>query len=187
MKPKLKETDIKKEFKFSINKDTCPFDRLYDKTESGRYTLDFDVFLPSIGMNLQRPLVWTLFQKQQFIISLMKGAPIPKVCVIQHTYEDGKKIYQIIDGKQRLSTYLEYIDNAFPIVFNGEEYFFEDLDDMFQYRLHAYNFYGDLAFSYYDTPISDSDKIEWFNQINFAGTPQDEEHMKALKGANKIS
>ena len=33
----------------------------------GKYNivLDFDVYLPTKGKNLQRPLVWTLFQKQQ--------------------------------------------------------------------------------------------------------------------------
>lgn len=183
---KLTEKDIRKEFKFSMNKDTCPFDRLYDRVSNDRYIFDWDVYLPTKGINLQRPFVWTLFQKQQFILSLMKGAPIPKVAVIRHEDVDKKITWQVIDGKQRLSTFHQFIGGEFPIIHNDVEYYFNDLDEMFQYRLNVYNFYGDVAFSYYDKPISDEDKIIWFNQINFAGTPQDDEHMKKLLAAQNI-
>jgi len=183
---KLAEKDIRKEFKFSMNKDTCPFDRLYDRVSDDRYIFDWDVYLPTKGINLQRPFVWSQFQKQQFIISLMKGAPIPKVAVIRHEDKNKNITWQVIDGKQRLSTYLQFIGGEFPIIHNDVEYYFNDLDDMFQYRINTYNFYGDVAFSYYDKSISDEDKIIWFNQINFAGTPQDDEHMKKLLAAQNI-
>lgn len=183
---KLTQKDVCKEFKFSMNKDTCPFDRLYDRVSEHRYEFDWDVYLPTKGMNLQRPFVWTLFQKQQFILSLMKGAPIPKVAVIRHEFENHKTIWQVIDGKQRLSTYLQFIGNEFPIIHDGVEYYFNDLDELFQYRMNTYNFYADVAYSYWDKEISDNDKIIWFNQINFAGTPQDVEHMNKLLNAQTI-
>ena len=178
----IKLTNFRKEFKFTINKNTCPFDDLSRNYGKGRYKFDFDVYLPSKEMNLQRPLVWTLFQKQQFIESILKGCPIPKITVIRHEFDKTNSVYQVIDGKQRLSTYLAYLDNEFPIVFEDNEYYFKDLGNDLQYEV-AYRFYfhADVAYSYWDTPISDEDKITWFNQINFAGTPQDMEHMKKLK------
>jgi len=42
-----------------------------------------------------------------------------------------------------------------------------------------------MAFSYEDEPISDDDKIRWFNQLNFAGTPQEQDHVNKLKNAIK--
>ena len=173
--------DFRKEFKFHINKDSAPFDRLSSKKD---YNFDFDVYLPSKGMNLQRPLVWTLLQKQQFIESILKGCPIPKITVIRHEPDETRKntIYQIIDGKQRVTTYLAFINNEFPLVFNDQEYYFKDLGEDLHYEIESrFYFRGDLAYSYWDTPISDEDKITWFNQINFAGTPQDMEHMNKLK------
>lgn len=183
---KLSHKDVCVEFKFNISKNTCPFDRLYDRVSSSKYELDFDVFLPTKGFNLQRPLVWTLHQKQQFILSIMKGLAIPKIAVIRHVNEDDSTVWQIIDGKQRISTYLQYVAGEFPIIHNGIEYFFKDLDELFQFKMNTYDFYGDIAYSYWDKPISDDDKILWFNQINFAGTPQDEEHMNMLLSVTKI-
>lgn len=46
------------------------------------YKIDFDVFLPSIGKNLQRPKVWTIAQKQQLIISVFKDLNIPTIVAI---------------------------------------------------------------------------------------------------------
>ena len=174
--------DFRKEFKFHINKDGCPFDLLGQK---GRYSFDFDVFLPSIGMNLQRPFVWTVLQNQQLIESILKGCPIPKITVIRHEPDESRKntVWQVIDGKQRINAFLTFINNEFPIIIKGKEYFFKDLGEELDYELTGrFSFRGDTGFSYWDTPISDEDKITWFNQINFAGTLQDLEHMKKLKG-----
>ena len=185
MRKELKITDFRKEFKFAMNKDGCPFDRLSKKN---RYNFDFDVYLPTKGMNLQRPLVWTLLQKQQFIISILKGCPIPKITVIRHDPDESRKnaVYQVIDGKQRLTTYMSFIDDEFPIEYNGEEYYFKDLNDDLKYEIDSrFSFRGDLGYSYWDAPISDDDKITWFNQINFAGTPQDQEHMEKLLKSQK--
>jgi hypothetical protein len=40
---------------------------------------------------------------------------------------------------------------------------------------------ADVAYSYPDVPITDDQKIAWFEMINFAGTPQDIEHLNNLK------
>jgi hypothetical protein len=135
---------------------------------------DFDVYLPTKGLNLQRPLVWTLDQKRSLIESILIRRSIPPISVVQ-TLGDT---YQVIDGKQRLSAFIEYVQGGFD--FCG--YYCDDLpkDYAGQINRHWVTAY---RLCEYDTPVSDDEKVEWFNWINFAGTPQDIAHMEALKNA----
>jgi Protein of unknown function DUF262 len=132
---------------------------------------DFDVFLPSLGVNLQRPLVWTIEQKRSLIESVLIRRLVPPVSVIL-TNDD---VLEVIDGKQRLTALIEYIRGDFD--FCG--YYCDELpiDYLGQIKRHHVTAYWLCE---YDGPISDEDKIEWFRWINFAGTPQDVAHMKRL-------
>ncbi len=184
----LKLSDVKKEFKFHIKFLYSLYlnsFRNFIKNDT-RYSLDLDVYLPSKGINLQRGLCWTLFQKQQLIISLCKGLPIPKISVIQNNQitTNGKRgitVFQVIDGKQRLSTIISFIKGEFPIIVNGNDYFISDMEIRLANEILGYSPRGDVAYSYSDSPITDDDKIAWFYQINFSGTQQEEAHMKKLQ------
>lgn len=177
---KLKLSDVRKEFKFTMNKGIAfdGFD-LWSKCKH-QIVVDYDVFLPSKGMNLQRPFVWTLHQNQELIVSILKGNAIPKISVIQHRNTDivTERTNQIIDGKQRINAYKQFIDGNFALT-SGHS--FDDLDNDAQQCLLRFWFSADTAYSYNDAPISDDDKIAWFEQINFTGTPQDEQHLLNLK------
>lgn len=180
----LKVSDVRHDFKFHMNKDMNPFWSMRSLLKPEWGELDFDVFLPSRGFNLQRPFVWTLFQKRQLILSVIKGIPLPKIALIQQDLDKDRsdRVFQVIDGKQRLGAIIEYLKGEYPIIVNDKEYFYEDLCSQLQGDIGTYSPRGDVAYSYWDKPISDDDKIAWFNQINFAGTPQDIEHMERLKG-----
>jgi len=78
--------------------------RIKDVFDRDNYNLDFDVFLPSIGKNLQRELCWTLLQKQELILSILKGIQIPKMAFVFINH----KIIQVVDGKQRLSALIDF-------------------------------------------------------------------------------
>lgn len=174
---------VRYDYPFRIRRNTVPFDDLLRCYERGDYKLDFDVYLPTKGFNLQRDFVWTELQKQEFILSLLKENPIPKISLIQKkTKQSGTEetIYQVIDGKQRLSTYLEFGKNEFHIIVDNKPFFYKDLDELAKYFYDTYSFYGDLAYEYDDAPITDDEKIKWFMQVNFAGTPQDKEHFDKL-------
>jgi hypothetical protein len=143
--------------------------------------IDWDVYLPTKGMNLQRPLVWTLEQKQELVYSIFKGLQLPPISLIQYNGEDGNTVYKIIDGKQRLSTILSFVKNEFPIIWLGEEYYFDELDNSIKGEfLHHGTLRSNIGYEYPDQLISDDDKIAWFHMINFAGTPQDKEHLDKL-------
>lgn len=49
----------------------------------------------------QRPDVWTIEQRENLIRSVFAGIPIPPVIV---NYRQGQGIYNVIDGRQRLTT-----------------------------------------------------------------------------------
>ena len=136
-----------------------------------RKKFDFDVYLPSRKMNLQRPLVWSLDQKRSLIESVIIRRAIPPISVVQKINDT----YQVIDGKQRLSAFIEYVQGGFD--FCG--YYCDDLpqDYLGQIKRH---FVCAYRLCEYEIPISDDDKIEWFRWINFAGTPQDINHMERL-------
>lgn len=140
--------------------------------------IDYDVFLPSINKNLQRDFVWTLDQKREIINSILIGRHIPHIAVVDICDHESKvdSIYQIIDGKQRLSSIIDFYNNKFPIIID----LFKDLPEDYQIcistqHLRIYRVVEE------GVKISDQDKINWFKFINFAGTPQDGEHFNNLK------
>ena len=132
---------------------------------------DFDVWLPTKNMNLQRSLVWSLDQKRSLIESVIIRRSIPPISVIQLMNDT----YQVIDGKQRLSTIIQYIAGEFD--FCG--YLFDDLprEYLLQIKRHFITAY---RLCERETPVTDDEKIEWFKWINFAGTLQDMDHMNKL-------
>jgi hypothetical protein len=147
------------------------------------YFLDYNIFLKSKNMNLQRDLVWDLNQKQQLVLSVLKGTLIPPLIIIQYKDDanfNSNTILKIIDGKQRLNTLVEFYEGKFHLDINNEKYYFEDLDDKLKitYKLYNPSFY--TIYEYYDERLSDDDLILIFSHINFSGTPQDIEHINNL-------
>lgn len=174
----LQLSDIRKKFLFHINYGLSAFrifDIIGDKTLD--YELDFDVYLPTKGMNLQRAFVWNLFQKQQLILSMLKGIQIPLMTFINYEH----KIFKVIDGKQRLNAMITFCKNEFPIKYNGNEYYFKDLDSWAKREIEYVFIKADVGYEYKEKLISDDIKIQWFEMINFAGTPQDIKHLNNLK------
>lgn len=156
--------------------------------KNAQHKYDFDVFLPTYGKKLQRDLVWTVFQKQQLVISLLMGRVIPKVTIVEFRPETNSEISkrEIIDGKQRITALISFIKNEFPIFVDGVDYFFKDLPDEIKFEILNHRIVGDVYYSYgldFSDPdfISDEMKIEIFERVNFAGTPQDADHILNIK------
>lgn len=147
--------------------------------------MDFDVYLPTKGMNLQRPLVWTDDQKREFVISVLKGIEVASISVIIYkddiTRQTNGQIIKVIDGKQRITTLIAFVKNEFPLIIDGEKYFYNDMEQQAQSILNTFWFRSNRVYEYPDKLISDDNKIAWFEMINFAGTPQDVEHLNNLK------
>lgn len=142
--------------------------------------VDFDVYLPSKGFNLQRECVWNIDQKRELIWSIFKKRNIPRIAVL-HTCDE---VYQIIDGKQRLTTVFEFLDDKFTIVDElGNEYLYSQLSQEYKRALITDNIAGVIAYEWESNIYTDDEKIEWFEFINFAGTEMDAKHLNKLKNS----
>lgn len=150
------------------------------------FVYDFDVYLPTYGINLQRPYVWELFQQREFIMSILLEKPIDSLVIVKdlkdYTNRNGQ-VNLVIDGKQRLITIQKFVHNEFPIVVNGRDVYYKDFDNeskMF-FKSRANSLTATVYYSYPDCKITDEMLIILFNYYNFAGTPQTESHKKKLQ------
>ena len=178
-----------------INKDICLdwrlFDALVNPDYDGNrdYKYDFNVFLPTYGINLQRPYVWEHYQQNEFILSILLEKPIESFVIIQYNEERdrGNVTNYVIDGKQRLMTIQKFGKNEFPIIVDGKEYYFKDFSDELKmfFERRCSTLTAVVYYTYPDIPASDELKIKLFNFYNFAGTPQTEEHKKKLQSLLK--
>ena len=145
------------------------------------YQLDFEVYLKDYDMPLQRGLVWSTEQKQGFIKSILQRSYIPRISVIEYVEGDFKRL-EIIDGKQRINAVLAFLRGEFPILdVEGNPHFYAELPKEIQLGITKFHFDVNINYYYPDEPISDKDKIEWFQYLNFTGTVQDYAHMEKLK------
>ena len=149
--------------------------------------IDFDVVLPISGKLLQRPLVWTLAQKQSLIESMLKDVYIPPISYVEcQALDNSKPTIYIIDGKQRLNAYFDFLDNKFPIIQNDIEYYYKDLNglakalifDRSYNKLHSKHIW--LYPEDFYTQKTETFMLDWFYSLNFAGTPQEQSHFDSL-------
>lgn len=174
----LKLSVFRKKLRYKVNQGVCAWwdiEELLGKSGRDR-VLDFDVYLPTKGINLQRGFVWTLEQKSEFILSILKGVDMASICLVDLDH----KVFQVIDGKQRISTVISFYRNEFPITYSDQEYFFRDLDQAAKYEVQNWRPEANVGYSYQDSPITDEEKIEWFLRVNFAGTTQEKAHQELL-------
>lgn len=137
--------------------------------------IDFDVVLGS-GRRLQRDFCWNLDQKQELIMSILIGRFIPRMSVVMHRDDS----YSVIDGKQRLSTVLQFVADGFPVNIDGVELLFSQLPEDYQTAITK----KDLGFyivNEIDRVVSDLEKMNWFAYINFAGTAMSDEHLNEVR------
>lgn len=134
---------------------------------------------------IQRSYVWERSRKSGLIESMIIGYPVPPVFakrVDDGTGKRGGNIYHIMDGKQRLSTVKEFLNDEFaltdltPVVYMDEELDcecetdisgmkFSELPDALQNHLYTFNF----NVTYFDNLTKDEER-ELFKRLN-AGKP----------------
>jgi len=70
-----------------------------------------------LSPNFQRRRVWTRQGKSYLIDSIIRGMPIPQFFVreLVHTKE-RRTVREVVDGQQRISTILDFIDGKFTIL-----------------------------------------------------------------------
>lgn len=128
----------------------------------------------------QRLSVWSPEKKSFFIDSILKNLPIPPVFLRQKIDDiTGKTSYDVIDGKQRLTSIIEFIENSFPTADEGEDPFhdeelagklFSELenDRLTQYKKMFWRYQIPVEYIDSDDPIV-IDRI--FDRLNRNGEP----------------
>lgn len=76
---------------------------------------------------VQRDLVWTKSQKQLLIDSLIKDFDIPKLYFRPIVNDQGKQIYEVIDGQQRINAIIEFLNDGFELAPDADPYGLESL------------------------------------------------------------
>ncbi|WP_421143114.1 DUF262 domain-containing protein [Aeromonas dhakensis] len=128
----------------------------------------------------QRLSVWSVEKKAFFIDSILKNLPIPPVFLRQKIDDTtGKTSYEVIDGKQRLTSIIEFIEDQFSTTDEGEDPFhdeelagklFSELNDekMSQYKKLFWRYQIPVEYIDSDDPIV-IDRI--FDRLNRNGEP----------------
>lgn len=103
-------------------------DRSSKVQENSNFTIEMfknwaDKGVLDLDMDYQREFVWDDERKYELIDSLLRGDRIPEI----HIITDGT-IRKVVDGKQRLSTLLSFINGEFSV---PKKYFGTDLHYLF--------------------------------------------------------
>lgn len=140
----------------------------------------------------QRPSdVWSDSKKSFLIDTILKNFPMPPIFLHQHIdVETGKTIYDIIDGKQRLSTIRSFINNeiSLPDDFSSDSYgdellnglSFADLDnaELSDWKKTFWKY--ELTIEYVDTDQVDIVN-NIFDRLNRNGEPLTSQELRNAK------
>lgn len=129
----------------------------------------------------QRELVWTDKQKQDYILAILKQRAKITPVIIEKLTEQGTVLYEILDGKQRLTALFDYIDNKYPLK-TGE--YFKDLSakDMNVITRARVSYTRITSYKECDVPLDF--KLAYFLEINALGTKITDEHIEKIE--NKL-
>jgi hypothetical protein len=132
----------------------------------------------------QRPLVWTLEQKQLLIHSIFNRIEIGKFIFRYRSWKDISREMienghgydlECIDGKQRFHAILEFLQNKFPSQ-DGIHY-----RDLSPYAMGEFLRYNNLALGKLEEEATAEDILRTFLTINFTGTPMSKEHLEYVQ------
>ena len=71
-----------------------------------------------------------------------------------------------------------FYDNKFQLNTSDGLFYFSELPADYKTIIRGYYFAYNVVNEDYGNIITDSEKIQWFKFINFAGTPQEYEHLQ---------
>lgn len=128
-----------------------------------------------IDPDFQRHDVWKTEAKPELIESILMGIPIP----LMYLFEDKNGKKQVVDGRQRISAILDFLEGKFKLnnlrilkQFNG--CCFADLDLKQQGVIEDFQ----LLFYIIQPPTPERVKYDIFDRVNRGGTPLNKQEMR---------
>lgn len=137
----------------------------------------------------QRDLVWSLKDKQNLIDSIYNKIECGRVLIRLRSFKEihslaDKGITElafkdIVDGKQRMHTLKEFMNNEFP---DSNGYYWKHFSEHAQWK-----FLDHQLFTYSEIPEDSEDSLilDQFLRLNFCGVPQSVEHLEYVRKLNK--
>jgi hypothetical protein len=123
--------------------------------------------------NYQRDLVWSIDQKLLLIDSIFNNIEIGKFTFIKYNFSENRKFYyEILDGKQRLSTICEFYEDRFS--WNGKK-FTELCAKDANHFTHFPIIQGEVS------EITEQQIYKLFIKMNTTGMPVSQEHLNKIK------
>lgn len=121
----------------------------------------------NVDPDFQRGHVWTLEQKVRYVEYVLKGGQYGRDLWLNcpDWREGGRTDYVLVDGKQRLSAALGFLNNEFPIFDGNYRRDFEDKPNMLT-----------ANFCWHVNQLQTRDAVlVWYIDLNMGGTPHTEE------------
>jgi hypothetical protein len=126
----------------------------------------------------QRRGVWTAAARSFFIDTLLRQMPVPPIYIRIVQSEDRKRsVRQVIDGQQRISCILDYLDGKFrlsrtlPGMWAGKS--FEGLTPNEKQQITTYTLSSELFYG-----ISDSEVLQIFSRLNTYSVPLNAQELR---------
>lgn len=129
----------------------------------------------------QRDFVWTKMQKVAYIMAIFeKQIETKPTLILNNITQNDKetKKFEVLDGKQRLKTLFDFIEDKFKLE-NGKVFSELSYKDKETIMFHTVR-YTRLCRRNRDN-LSNKEKIELFLEINELGTKMSDKHIKEIK------
>lgn len=93
----------------------------------------------------QRRSVWTQSFRDYFIETILLDYPAPTIFLYEEIDNEGVTTYNVVDGKQRLTTIFDFINNEFPVCENSiinelRGLYFQDFQSDTKNKFWSYTF-----------------------------------------------
>lgn len=128
-----------------------------------------------LDSDFQREAVWGNKQKSELIESVLMGLPIP----VMYLFEDKYGNLIVVDGRQRLTAFFEFLDNKFAlselkILKSLSNKKFDEIDPIYQSKIEDYQLITQII----KPPTPDSVTFHIFDRVNRGGTPLNNQEMR---------
>lgn len=120
----------------------------------------------------QRDYVWTIEDKVKLIDSIFNNVTIGLFVFAKLPYEADEKGYEIIDGKQRLTTLVEFYEDRFPY----QGYYYSELSNRDKIHFEEYG----VMMGILEKP-TEKEKYAAFLAVNTFGKVMDEKHLDDVR------
>lgn len=129
-----------------------------------------------LAPDFQREFVWNLKQKSELVESILMGIPLPMV----YFFEGDNGVIQVVDGKQRLTSLFEFIDNKYPlsqtlsILPHLRGFRYKELEPAQRTKIARYQFVTQTIIP----PTPDRIKFDIFERVNRKGSTLNNQEMR---------